>query len=400
MVLLAAAYSRGNSWARKGQVSFRGEALTKKLFFWGGFGCGEFAGSFCTAWERVIGPVQHHSFRRDVTELGFKEALKQGLKAVEEGAADFVVNWQGHYLTATESDMLRFICDKIGAKFIFVNLDDPYYILEHPEKPFIAAHSVVTCCLEAIKMYQQLGVKNVIFAPPASSVENHIVKSDGVPNHDHPEEKIFFFFTNPYSSGKFKEWGCLNRFEAIQELIRLNCKVVLAIPEHLFNSNYLSEGEWSHLEYKGFVKYEELANLPAYSVYHNGAGAGKHFLAFNQRVFEILGMGGIQTCDDSPSYRRFWNFLASKVGVPPEDSPVIFFDSVIDFAKSVQLLIQDQPKVARMRAAARQIRQLWTFDKLVKRIAFGERAYLMKLQKGSGRWKNSSLATARFIPIK
>ena len=99
---------------------------------------------------------------------------------------------------------------------------------------------------------------------------------------------------------------------------------------------------------------------------------GKGYCYFNQRVFEILGIGGVQLHHGHSSVKAFMDFMLSKTGIGPDQSPFVLVDSIADFTTKTKALLSDMGELADRMRAARAMRYLYTFDHIVRRVAFGE----------------------------
>lgn len=345
-----------------------------KLFFWGQFNEKEYAMPFCSAWRRQVGLVEHFSYRAVVSEVGQEQALADGLEKIKAMKPDFVVNWQGNSFEEDDSLKLRECCEGVGAKFVFISLDDPFFLLHETRKPYKHAHIVITCCKESVGFYNKIGIQ-AIFAPPPCSIENHIAhKSTLVPVNG-----VFYYFTNPYMGDIFKKHGALNRFDTIRELLVKNIPVGLASVETLRKNMYLSESEWAKVDWKGFVPYEDFRQFKNWALHFNSSVVGREYTYLNQRVFEILGIGGVQSLDASPTLLAAFPKLCAEAGVTIDDIPFIFYTTPHEFAVRTEEFLNNPEAQKKKREAAMRIRWTWTFDHLVRRLAFDEETFFDRI---------------------
>ena len=345
-----------------------------KLFFWGQFTEKEYAMPFCSAWRRQAGSVEHFAYRAVASELGREKALLGGFEKIKKFKPDFVVNWQGNSFEEKDSLRLRECCEEVGAKFVFISLDDPFVLLHNTRKPYKHAHIAITCCKESIEFYNNIGIQ-AIFAPPPCSIEHHIVGQTS-----HPRVNgVFYFFTNPYIEDIFVKHGALNRFDSIRELLIKNIPVGLASFDALRKNTYLSEGEWAKIDWKGFVPYDDFNQFKNWTLHFNSSVVGQEYTYLNQRVFEILGIGGVQTLDASPQLLVAFDKLCAEAGVAKEDTPFIFYTTRQEFASRSEEFINSPEVQKRKQDAAMRIRWIWTFDHLVRRLAFNEKTFFDRL---------------------
>lgn len=347
-----------------------------KLFFWGQFSKKELALALCTAWERQIGPAEHYEFRRVALDVGDENAIKIGIAKIQKEKPTFVINWQGHGLDKRSSKEIRQVCDNIGAKYVFISIDDPFYLHHWKLKPYKYAHTIITCCSEAREIYLERGTtKDIIFAPPPVSTDCHLVS---------PDETVingtFYFFLNPYIGEIYKKYGALNRFETIREMLAKKIKVGLASNPQLRAYQYLSPEEWDKIDWKGFVPYEDFHTLSSWALHFNSSVVGKNYTYLNQRVFEILGIGGVQCLDVSPRLELLLKKFCAEKGIV-ESMPFIFYTTNQELAEKAEMYLKDPDAIARKREAARKLRGRWTYDHLVRRIALNEETFFDRFEK-------------------
>lgn len=348
-----------------------------KLFFWGQFNEAEFAQSFCATWRRLFKEVEHFSYRKKVSEVGVEKAVAFGIEAIRKYKPAFVVNWQGNSFDANKSLKVRKCCEEIGAKFVYISLDDPFHLHHAKNRPYAHAQQIVTCCLEAKEIYKDRTSGKVIFAPPPCSVEYHITETYKV----NPINGVFYFFTNPYVGPVFRSYGALNRFDSIKALLSRRIKVGLASVENLKGHKYLKKSEWAAIDWKGFVPYTGFNAYRGWALHFNSAVVGQKYTYLNQRVFEILGIGCVQTLDVSDKLRKLFEKLCTKAQVDIADIPFIFYTSSQEMALLSERYLRDPEAQKKKRVAARKIRHLWTFDHLVRRIALDEKTVFDEIKE-------------------
>lgn len=342
-----------------------------KLFFWGQFDEKEFAQSFCAAWRRQIGEVHHFAYRKEVSEKGKAKAVLLGIEIIRKTKPAFVINWQGNDFDKEESKQVRSCCDDVGAKFVYISLDDPFHLFHAANEPYKHAHQVITCCLEAKEIYGKRGIKNAIFAPPPCSIDYHIARFTTKP----VKYGVFYYFTNPYIGQVYKAHGALNRLDTIRELLVKKISVGLASVDILRNNKYLSEKEWSEIEWKGFVPYERFWEHKNWAMHFNSSVVGRNYTYLNQRVFEIIGIGGVQVLDVSDKLAAMFKRFCIESGISENDIPILFYTTPSEFIERVEKYFADMNGLRRKQKAAKKIRWAWTFDHLVRRVALNEETF-------------------------
>lgn len=349
-----------------------------RLFFWGQFAEKELALAFCSAWKRQMGEAEHFSFRARASVIGPVAAIKEGFSRIRETKPAFVMNWQGHELDAESSGELRKVCDEVGAKYVFISIDDPFYLHHHKLQPYKHAHMIVTCCSEARQIYLERSLcKDIVFAPPPVSLDCHTVNASSPTILG-----VLYYFLNPYIGPVYREYGAINRLEAIREMLLRGIKVGLASNASIRSNAYLTEREWGAIEWQGFVPYEKFYTLNRWAIFFNSSVVGRNFTYLNQRIFEILGIGGIQCIDASPNLEKLLIRFCENNGVTGESVPFIFYSKSTKLADKTTELLKSASIIADKRKAIRTLREKWTYDMMVRRIALGEETFFDRFEKG------------------
>lgn len=344
-----------------------------KLLFLGQISKNEFGLSFCNAWEREVGPLMHVPFKKHCRDMSPDSALEEVLDLIGKEKPSLVCLWHGHQVNRFRSKRLRDACEKHGAQFVYLTLDDPFAFIEMNHEAGHFAHKVVTCCAEMLSKYKALGAEP-IFAPPACSIDEHIRPVEAIEAEENKlKEEVFYFFTNPYMRPVFQKYGAFNRLETIRRLLEKGIQVSIAATERVFQNDYLSKAEWAKINKIGHIAYRDFYKYSVAALFFNSNVVGRDFIYFNQRVFEILGIGGVQLIDSSPKFEQFFEFFLKENGIKPVDSPFLFYHSIREFAEVTEKALADKAGLLRRRKAARKLRHAWTFEKLVRRIAFNEK---------------------------
>jgi hypothetical protein len=342
------------------------ESRYKELLFWGQFDRKEFAMSFCTAWFRNIGKYEHFSYRARIAEVGENNAFTEGIDMIKKLQPAYVVVWQGNNLNAPRSALIRKACNEAGAKFVFISLDDPFWLENQTSQPYKNAHIIVTCCMEARVTYKARCENNptIIFAPPACSIDYHI----GLSRPSIKNSGVFFFFTNPYIQDIYQKYGAFNRFEIMRRLIAEDTPIGFASVPNNNHPTCFSDEEWSKVDWRGLIEYHKFHMCDNWGLHFNSNVVGRDYVYFNQRVFEILGIGGVQLIDAGGKCRDFYySFIDSS-----EKMPFIFYQSVDECIEKAKAFLEapEEEKEKRYQGA-RELRWKWTFDHMVRRIVHG-----------------------------
>lgn len=338
----------------------------------------EFPREICRAWARVLGPFSFVAFSNLVSESGGSEdaAINKIAAQMKEFQPDILVLWNAVAITETGSRSLRKICDASGVKFHFISYDDPFFLIVKPHRGYVGVHRVFTNCLASTQKYKGEGLE-AEWLLPACSYDAHIVPSKAP---DKIVSAICFFISNFYNAEVFQspEVRAFDRLKAMRAIlekhsVHLYSWHTLKVPEELkSNPRFISYG---------FLRYDDFHSKTQYKVHFNST-VTPGYPQTNQRLFEILGIGGVQVHQHHPLLEKFFTGLFGDLAAA--NSPILLYKDMKELLEKVDLLmLESDAQTQRRQFTARLLRYLWTYDRFVMALAGLDVSPMAKFQKAN-----------------